>query len=327
MSKGTVLVTGGAGFIGSHVNTMLYRAGYDTVVLDNLSTGYQKRVIYGTFIEGDVGDIELLQKIFADYPINVVIHCAGSIAVGESVFDPAKYYLNNSAATLNLLRAMLLSKVELFLFSSTAAIFGNPVTPFINEDHPTAPINPYGQSKLVVEKMLVDFARAYPFRYCSLRYFNAAGGDPEGELQNNVWQIPDNLIPRILRSYKDQQDPLIIYGTDYHTPDGTCMRDYVHIDDLGRAHILAMEQLLQGALSDCYNLGSGTGYSVREVIQTAEEVLHTKIYAIDGPRREGDPAILLADSTKASKKLGWIPRYTLKEMIAHAAGSLYNESL
>jgi UDP-glucose 4-epimerase len=316
-----ILVVGGAGFIGSHVNKMLNRAGYRTIILDNLSRGYREAVQQGTFIEGDLADTALLDKIFTFNSIRAVIHLAALMDVGESVKEPAKYYLNNVSHTLNLLHAMVRHGVKTFIFSSTSAIFGNPLThQFINEEHPCNPISPYGETKLMVEKMLRDFDTAYGLKYCCLRYFNAAGGDSEGKIKN-LQMKPSNLIPRILLSLKDSDNSVTIYGNDYSTFDGTCIRDYIHVEDLGKAHILAMEQLFTGSSSKHYNLGSGTGYSVKQVINEVESVLGIKVKIIEGEKRPGDPAYLLADSSKAIRELNWNVHYSLKEMILHACNA------
>lgn len=317
MQTPMILIVGGAGFIGSHVNKMLSRKGYSTLVLDNLSRGHQATVRYGSFIEGDLADSNTLKSIFETYTIQAVMHFAAHLDVRESVHDPAKYYLNNVSHTLNLLTMMMRYEVKKLILSSSAAIFGTPVQPFIQEDHPCHPINPYGESKWMIEKILRDFEVAYGLKFCCLRYFNAAGGDPEGEIKN--YQIQTfHLIPRILLSLKKPCEPLMVYGTDYPTPDGTCVRDFIHIEDLSHAHIMAMEQLLAGAASNYYNLGNGKGFSVREVIHAVERVLNQKVQVVEGARRPGDPAVLLADSSKAARQLGWQPRYSLDEMIRHA---------
>lgn len=322
MKNQVVLIVGGAGFIGSHVNKMMNRKGYQTVVLDNLSRGHRSAVRYGTFVEGDLANPAALTHIFKTYPIQAVMHFAAFTDVGESVQDPAKYYLNNVSHTLNLLMSMVKHQVKTLIFSSTAAVYGHPFESRIKEHHPCKPINPYGESKWMVERILRDFESAYGLKFCSLRYFNAAGGDPEGEIKNFQTQT-SNLIPRILLSLKKEKGEVTVYGTDYPTPDGTCIRDYIHIEDLGTAHINAMEGLLTGAPSNVYNLGSGQGFSVREVIRTTEEVLKRKIKVIEGDRRRGDPAILLADSGKALYELNWQPHFSLKEMIEHAWKSYF----
>jgi UDP-glucose 4-epimerase len=317
MKGSMILVVGGAGFIGSHVNKMLHQAGYQTIVLDNLSRGHRKSVQYGTFIEGDLAHTGILHHIFSHYKIDAVMHFAAFIDVGESVKNPAKYYLNNVTHTLNLLMAMQRYEVKNLIFSSTAAIFGHPLEPLISEDHPCRPINPYGETKWIVEKMLRDFEAAYGLKFCCLRYFNAAGGDPEGKIKNYQVHTP-NLIPRILLSLRRSDSFITINGTDYPTPDGTCIRDYIHIEDLGTAHIKAMEQLLAGAPSNYYNLGNGRGFSIREVIHAIEKVLGHKVQVMEGPRRPGDPACLLANPHKAARELNWHPRYSLEAMIEHA---------
>lgn len=316
MPSQTILVAGGAGYIGSHINKMLHQAGYRTLVLDNLSRGNQQTIKRGIFIEGDLADTAFLDALFKTHSIDAVMHFAAFIDVGESVKDPAKYYQNNVVNTLNLLTAMVRHQVKRFVFSSTAAIFGNPVHPKIKEGHPCHPLNPYGESKLMVEKMVHDFDTAYELKSSCLRYFNAAGGDPNGEIKN-FQKYSSNLIPIILQNLKTNQ-PVTIFGTDYATPDGTCIRDYIHIEDLGTAHLTALNHLLNGGPSTCYNLGNGKGFSVREVIQTVERVLSQKVKVIEGKRRPGDAPILLADSSKASEELGWHPRYSLEQMIEHA---------
>lgn len=317
MRKKTILVTGGAGYIGSYVNKMLNQVGYQTIVLDNLSRGNRHAVQNGIFIHKDLADTEGLRQLFQDYPIDAVMHFAASTDVGESVRDPSKYYFNNACNTYNLLVAMKNANIHQFIFSSTAAIFGKPLNEKINEEHPCNPINPYGESKWMVEKMLRDFSQAYGLKYGCLRYFNAAGGDPEGKIKH---QLPkcSNLIPLILQSLKNDHSTVTIYGNDYPTRDGTCIRDYIHIDDLGKAHLLLLEKLLSGAPSTSYNLGNGNGFSVREVINAVEKTLQKKVRVIEGPRRPGDPPILLAESKKASIELGWTPQYELKDMILHA---------
>jgi UDP-glucose 4-epimerase len=319
MAVKTVLVVGGAGFIGSHVAKMLSRRGYNVLVFDNLTTGSRQAVVKGTFIEGDLANPKDLENVFSQTPIDAVMHFAAHINVGESMHDPLKYYRSNVVNTLNLLEAMKRYQVNTLVFSSSAAIFGLPHAPKIAEDAPCLPINPYGQSKLMVEKILADCDRAHGLKFSCLRYFNAAGGDPEKEIKNDTNQST-NLIPILLRNIKQTKAPSItIFGNDYPTPDGTCIRDYIHIEDIGSAHILAMEQLFKSKHSTYYNLGNGNGFSVREVIQAAERVTGHRVKAIEGPRRPGDPAILIADSQKAQRLLGWQPHYTsLDTIILHA---------
>lgn len=320
--KKTILVVGGAGFIGSHINKMLHQAGYQTIVLDNLSIGNQKAVTRGIFIEGDIADTKLLNELFNQYPIDAVMHFAAFIDVGESIHEPYKYYLNNVANTINLLEQMRHHDVKTCIFSSTAAVFGIPQTLPVSEEHPCLPINPYGASKLMVERILKDFDQAYGIKSSSLRYFNAAGGDPEKEVKN-FKKRESNLIPLILRSLKNGGPPIKIFGTDYPTSDGTCIRDYIHILDLGQAHIKAMERLWKGEPSASFNLGNGNGFSVREVIRAIEKVTGMQVPFIEGIRRAGDPPILVADAKKAKKILDWRPNYPeLEQMIQHAWDAL-----
>lgn len=300
MNQSTILIAGGAGYIGSYVNKLLNVNGYNTIVLDNLSRGSKEAVKYGKLIIGDIGDQVLLDQIFSEHQIDAVIHLAAHLNVGESVEHPDKYYENNVVKTLTLLNSMRANKVNRFLFSSSAAIFGSPETDIINEEFSKNPINPYGMTKLIVENILSDYKTAYNFESCSLRYFNAAGGDPDGEVPiylNN----PQNLIPILLNA----QTKATIFGTDYPTPDGTCVRDYIHIHDLATAHLLALQKLLEGTASLHYNLGNGKGHSVLEVIDCVEKVTGQPMQRINAPRRAGDPAILLCDPTLAIKELGW----------------------
>lgn len=316
-TKKSILVVGGAGYIGSHVNKMLQQAGYQTIVLDNLCHGTIEAIPNTTFIEGDIADGPLLDNIFKSYHIDAVMHFAALKDVGESVREPLKYYSNNVAATVNLLDAMRRHKINVFIFSSSASIFGNTQSDYVKENDPCNPINPYGQSKLMVESILTDSDRAYGLRFCSLRYFNVAGGDPEGIIKN-FQKKEANLIPVVLRSIQNGTT-VSIFGTDFPTRDGTGIRDYIHLEDLGSAHILAMEKIFAGAPSDFYNLGNGRGFSVREVIAAAEKVTGKKVKFIETPRRQGDPAILLASSEKAKRELNWQPKYfSLETMIEHA---------
>lgn len=317
MSHQKILITGGAGFIGSYVNKALTKMGYHTLVLDNLSRGHREVVTYGEFIKGDLSDTSLIHKIFQSHSILAVMHFAAFIDVGESVKEPSLYYLNNVSHTLSLLQSMICHTPCPFIFSSSAAIYGTPLQTHIKEDHPCSPINPYGETKWMIEKILRDFDHAYGLKHSCLRYFNAAGGDPEGEIRHPQSKS-QNLIPNILRSLKHSGAPLIINGSDYSTPDGTCVRDYIHIDDLAKAHIYALERLLNGGNSSSYNLGNGRGFSIREVIDTVEKTLNKKISRLEGPRRPGDPPILLADFSKAKAELAWTPQFDLSDMIAHA---------
>lgn len=317
MKKKLILVTGGAGFIGSHVNEMLYDAGYESVVFDNLSKGNANAILHGTFVKGDLADVKALDEIFKKYPFDAVMHFAAFTDVGESVTDPALYFKNNVVNTINLLEAMRKHGVKNLIFSSSAAVYGNPQTEKITEQHPCIPINPYGETKRIVEKILKGYEKAYDLKYCSLRYFNAAGGDPKHQIKNYK-KKENNLIPLALKSLKEK-GTLTIFGTDYPTKDGTCVRDYIHVYDIGSAHILAMESLLKGGESATYNLGNGNGFTIREVIAATEKVTGQKLKIKEGARRPGDPPILVADFTEAKKKLGWKPKYSdLETMIDHA---------
>ena len=302
-----ILITGGAGYIGSHVVAALGEKGADILVYDNLSTGHQDSLLYGKLVVGDLNDKLLLEKTIKTFKPDAVLHFAAFIQVGESVQEPLKYYRNNSGNAINLLEAMTEHGVRNFIFSSTAAVYGNPVNVPIMEDEAVRPINPYGHSKSFIETVLRDVSLAKDFRYVSLRYFNAAGAEPRariGERHN-----PEtHLIPLILKTAKGERQSIGINGTDYATPDGTCIRDYVHIMDLADAHILALDYLMNNGASDVFNCGYGHGYSVREVIQTARIVTGKDFTVVDSVRREGDPPVLVADSSKIKKCLNWTPR-------------------
>lgn len=316
MSK-TILVTGGAGFIGSAVNLMLNDAGYTTFVLDNLSSGDKKAVIAGTLIEGDLTDENKLNKLFSEHPIDAVMHFAALTDVGESVEEPALYYKNNVQGTFSLLESMRKAKVKYLIFSSSAAVYGIPTTEKVVETSPCKPINPYGRTKLIDEQILTDFQKAYGINTCSLRYFNAAGGDPSGRLKHYK-KKENNLIPIVLDAILKNKT-VTVFGSDYSTRDGTCIRDYIHVFDLGSAHLLALEKLFTGNETSCYNLGNGQGFTVLDVIKAAEKVTGKKINVNMGPRRAGDPPVLLADAIKAERDLGWKPKYPqLEVMIEHA---------
>jgi UDP-glucose 4-epimerase len=316
--KHKILVAGGAGYIGSHMVKHLLSNGYEVLVLDDLSKGHGDAVPYDLLVRGNIGDARLLDTLFSTHSIVAVMHFAAFIEVGESVRDPEKYYRNNFSNTLTLLHAMRRHRVPHFIFSSTAAVYGNPVQVPIRENHPLAPINPYGASKAMVEQALRDFDHAYGLRSMILRYFNAAGADPEGELGER--HSPEtHLIPLVLDAAAGARDAISIFGEDYNTVDGTCIRDYVHVADLCQAHRLALDALLRGASSNIYNLGNGRGFSVREVIETAAEVTGTTIPHRLAPRRPGDPPRLVADSTKVKRELGWKPAYAdLATVIHHA---------
>ncbi len=313
-----ILVTGGAGYIGSHTIKELLRDGREVVALDNLSAGHRELVLCEEFVEGDLADLGLLRKTFRRYPIEAVIHFAAYTAVGESVADPQKYYANNVAAGLNLLRAMLEAGVKRIVFSSSAAVYGDPVRVPIPEDHPKDPKNPYGRTKLVFEGALRDYGAAYGLRHVSLRYFNAAGSDPEGEI-GELHDPETHLIPIVLEAAAGRRPHLEIYGTDYPTKDGTAIRDYIHVTDLARAHVLALRALEEGRAAEAYNLGTGQGYTVREVVEVCRRVTGREIPVLAGPRRAGDPAALVADPSRAKRDLGWDPQFTALDPIVETA--------
>ncbi|MEJ2061252.1 MAG: UDP-glucose 4-epimerase GalE [Gammaproteobacteria bacterium] len=313
-----ILVVGGAGYIGSHMVKALHRAGHDVVTLDDLSQGYRDAVRYGEFVEGNLGDAALLGKLLSGSGFDAVMHFAGYIQVGESVREPGKYYRNNVSHTQVLLDAMVRHGISRFIFSSTAAVFGEPEYTPIDEAHPCRPINPYGHSKLMVEQMLEDYDTAYGLKSVCLRYFNAAGADPEGELGERH-EPETHLIPLVLQAASGRRDAITVFGRDYRTPDGTCVRDYIHVSDLCDAHLLAVEQLAEGGESARYNLGNGQGFSVQAVIDMARQVTGREINVREGERRPGDPAVLVADSARICAELGWQPRYAdLETLIAHA---------
>ena len=316
--KKKILVVGGAGYIGAHMVRQLANAHYDVVVLDNLSTGNRKLVQAGEFIKGNLGDPDLLDRLFAEHAFDAVMHFAAFSQVGESMHQPLAYYRNNLAETVALMDAMVRHDVKRFIFSSTAAVYGEPVAIPITEDHHCAPTNPYGNTKLAVERMLADCDAAYGLKYTALRYFNAAGADESGEI-GELHDPETHLIPMVLRAADGQIDHIRLFGTDYPTTDGTCIRDYVHVNDLAQAHMLALDALLEGGESSIYNLGSSNGYSVREVIAKAERVTGKKIPVLEAPRRPGDPAILVASSEKIKCELGWTPAYDHLEKIIQTA--------
>jgi UDP-glucose 4-epimerase len=313
-----VLVTGGAGYIGSHAVKCLLNQGHEVVVLDNLSKGHRQAVdSRAVFVEGDTGNKRHLTGILQAFDIEAVMHFAASIEVGESVLHPGRYYENNVANTIRLLEAMLEEKVNKIVFSSTAAIYGNPATTPIIESHQPHPINPYGRSKWMSEIIIQDFSQAHNFSYAILRYFNVAGAWPDGHIGEDH-RPETHLIPRILCSALNGQEPVRIYGTDYPTKDGTCIRDYVHVVDLVEAHLLALENLRSGQ-GNLFNLGSESGFSVREVISTCEQVTGRQLRILEQERRPGDPAVLIASSNKIRKELGWVRQFPdLRQIVEHA---------
>ncbi|AYF34597.1 UDP-glucose 4-epimerase GalE [Vreelandella alkaliphila] len=318
-----LLLIGGAGYIGSHMAKQLVCAGHNVVVLDNLSTGFRDQARYGELVKGDLADTALLEQLFNKYAFDGVMHFAAASLVGESMQDPSKYYRNNVVNTLNLLDVMVRHGVKNFIFSSTAATFGEPEYVPIDEAHPQQPINPYGASKLMVERILQDYHHAYDLNSICLRYFNACGADPEGEL-GECHDPETHLIPLILQAASGRRESITVFGRDYATDDGTCIRDYIHIEDLCSAHLLAMRTLTdgveQGALA--FNLGNGQGYSVQQVIETVEAVVAEdgcSLTVKEGSRRAGDPAVLVADATRARETLNWQPCYAdLRTIVEHA---------
>lgn len=302
-----VLVVGGAGYIGSHMVNTLGKQGCSVTTLDDLSSGHRDAVLYGDFVHGDFGDRALLDQVLV-HDFDAVMHFASFIQVGESVLHPSKYYQNNFINTLVLLDAMRAHGVKRFIFSSTAATFGEPQYTPIDEQHPQYPINPYGRTKLMVEQLLADYDKAYGLKSVCLRYFNAAGADPEGRLGER--HDPEtHLIPLVLQAASGRRPHISVFGRDYDTPDGTCIRDYIHIQDLCTAHWLALQSLMNGAASQAYNLGNGNGFSVQQVIDASQAVTGRNIHVVYAPRREGDPARLVADSRLARERLRWQPQF------------------
>jgi UDP-glucose 4-epimerase len=297
---------------------MLQAKGYHPVVLDNLRTGFRGSVKWGTFIQGDVGDRHVLDSLFSTHDIEAVMHFAAFAYVGESVGSPAKYYENNVSQTVALLKAMVEHDVKNFIFSSSAATYGNPLTIPITEDHPQQPVNPYGHTKLMVEQMLKDFDGAYGFPHVSLRYFNAAGADQDSEI-GEIHNPETHLIPLVFQTALGIRDSLRIYGTDYQTADGTCVRDYIHVTDLCTAHILALEWLLEGNKSQAFNLGNERGYSVKEIVAIAEKVIGLEVNTQPAPRRAGDPPVLISSSAHIRATLGWHPECSDIENILRTA--------
>ena len=313
-----ILITGGAGYIGSHTNKLLAENGYQTIIIDNLIYGHPEFLKWGEFHRGDLHDLQFLRSVFSSYAIKAVIHFAAYAYVGESVIDPAKYYANNVANTVNLLQAMRENNVSQIVFSSTCATYGIPHMVPITEDHPLQPVNPYGRSKVMVEQILADYSKAYGLNYASLRYFNAAGADPDCLI--GEWHEPEtHLIPLVLDAALGRREHIEVFGTDYDTPDGTCIRDYIHVSDLAAAHVSALDYLDRENANLICNLGNGSGYSVKEVIDTAERVTRKKITVVHGSRRPGDPPVLVGSAEKAKKLMAWKPNYASLEAIIETA--------
>lgn len=313
-----IVVTGGAGYIGSHVNKELHNRGHETLVLDNLSRGHREFAKWGVFEEIDLRDLDGLRKLFKRYPISAVMHFAALSYVHESMSFPLNYYDNNLLGAMNLLRVMLENDVQDIIFSSSCAVYGFATQVPLREDHPYAPINPYGRGKRMVEQMLEDCRAAHGIRYASLRYFNAAGADPDCEI--GEWHVPEtHLIPLTLDAAMGLRERLTIYGDQHKSPDGTCVRDYIHVLDLAVAHILVLEHLKEKGESLALNLGNGDGYSVRQVVQTVERVTGRPVPHEIGPANPGDPPQLVAASERAKELLGWEPRYPKLEQIVETA--------
>lgn len=313
-----VLITGGAGYIGSHTAKTMRKNGNEVVIYDNLSTGHREAAAGFPFVEGDIQDTKLLKTTINKYGITDVLHFAGSSIVGESMAEPQKYYLNNVCVTLNLLQAMMESGVKRIVFSSSAAVYGEYGNNHLTEESRLNPTSVYGRTKLMVEQILEDYDKAYGLKYISLRYFNACGADESG-LIGEDHNPETHLIPLVLKTALGQREKISIFGDDYPVGDGSCIRDYVHVNDLALAHFLAMDYLLKEQQSNVFNLGNGTGFSVKQVIKEANDAVKKQIPCEITARREGDPAVLVADASKARSILGWNPRYTdLKEIIETA---------
>lgn len=313
-----ILVAGGAGYIGAHAVKLLMERGYRVTVLDDLSTGFRQLAAEAAFVQGGTADADLLRRLFRENRFDAVMHFAAFSQVGESVRQPLAYYRNNVAATLTLLQAVVDHGVRFFIFSSSAAVYGEPEVVPIGEDHPCMPTNPYGATKLAVERILQDCAAAHGLVYGSLRYFNAAGADPSGMI-GEMHDPETHIIPLLLRVAAGQAERFRIFGDDYPTTDGTCVRDYIHVTDLAEAHALVLEALMEEGRGLIYNLGNNKGYSVREVVAAAREVTGRPIPVAVEPRRAGDPAVLVADSRKIRSELGWQPRFEALRVIIETA--------
>jgi UDP-arabinose 4-epimerase len=321
-----VLITGGAGYIGGHSAKALAGAGFYPVVVDDLRTGHRSAVRWGPLVEADLADKAALGKVFETYPISAVIHFAGSAYVGESMAAPHLYFQNNVGCALSLLDTMREHGVDRIVFSSSCATYGRPQAIPITEEHPQQPVNPYGESKLMVEKILYWYARAFGLRYTILRYFNAAGADPNGEL-GEMHQPEPHLIPRVIASALGSLSHVEVYGTDYETVDGTAVRDYIHVTDLAEAHVAALRYLESGGAAAAFNLGTGMGHSVRQVIAAVEQVSGRKVPFQDLPRRAGDPAELVADACQAMRHLAWSPQHSDLQRIVETAWNWHTSIL
>ena len=311
-------MTGGVGYVGSHAVKLLVERGEDVICLDDLLFGHPQAACGSKLIVGDISDRDILRSIFSEHKIDAVLHFAGLRDVGESVVDPQKYYINNISKSLVLIEVMIECGVKRMIFSSSAAVFGEPIVTPIPEDHPKNPTNPYGRTKLMLEEILSEYDTAYGMKSVCLRYFNASGADPSGIIGEDH-RPEQHLIPIILQAALGQRRHVSIFGTDWPTPDGTCIRDYVHVSDLAQAHVLALEALRSGHPSSVYNMGNGNGYSVREVVECARKISGVDIRAVEAPRRAGDPAILVASSERIIKALGWKPEYPDLETIVKTA--------
>jgi len=321
-----ILIAGGAGYIGSHTNKLLNEKGYQTVVFDNLIYGHREFVKCGEFIQGDLSDKDQISDRLRKYPIEAVMHFSAFAYVGESVTDPSKYYRNNVANTLNLLEVMREFGIKYFIFSSTCATYGMPLEIPITEDHPQTPVSPYGKSKLMVEDILKDFDSAYGIKHINLRYFNAAGADPAAEIGER--HNPEtHLIPLTIYAALGMRDSIKIFGSDYPTKDGTCVRDYIHVTDLADAHIKAFEHIKTTNKSDSFNLGNDIGHSVRDIINTVKKVSKQNFKIIETARRAGDPAVLISSSKKASDILAWKPQYADIETIVETAWKWHRKDI
>ena len=321
-----IFVAGGAGYIGSHTVQELIREGFEVLIFDNFSTGRKELVVGGELVEGDLRDKDSLNQVFSSGDIGAVLHFASLIQVGESFLDPKKYYTHNLLSSLNLLEAAIEAKVKYFIFSSSAAVYGLPKKIPLTESHPLNPINPYGQTKLFVEKILQDYERAYSMKFISLRYFNAAGADPEGRL-GEMHEPETHLVPNILLFLLGKKKNFELYGTDFPTPDGTAVRDYIHVTDLARAHVLALRRLLATPKSEFINLGTNRDYSVLQIIKKTEEILGKKILYREKPRRKGDVPILLASKEKAERILSWKPQHSDIETIIKTAWAWHQKTI